>query len=57
MSDTTIDLRGNIMLKSVKMHYRLLAYLSRRLAGELIGYTWYRRRRPSSVHNFKRLLL
>ena len=44
---------------------RLLAHLSQRLIGELIGYSWsgvrpssvVRRRRPSVVNNFKRLLL
>ena len=35
--------------------YLLLAHLSQRLIGELIGYPWsgVRRRRPSVVHNFK----
>ena len=42
----------------------LLAHLSQRLIGELIGYSWsgvrpssVRRRRPSVVNNFKHLLL
>ena len=35
----------------------LLAHLSQRLIGELIGYPWSGVRRQSSIHNFKRLLL
>ena len=43
--------------KLKKIHVILLAHLSQRLIGELIGYPWSGVRPSSVVHNFKPLLL
>ena len=43
-----------LFVEKIKMEHSLLAHLSRRLIGELIGYPWIRRQsvRPSSVRPF-----